>query len=83
MKNNSFPLALAPANITLEVTAVTAGCGLRNRLGDMGIVPGVELKLVSPETAGPVIVEVKGSRLALGRGVAQRIMVSEKTTGCV
>ena len=44
----------------------------------MGIVPGSIVRLVSPETNGPVIVEVKGSRLALGRGAAQRVIVVER-----
>lgn len=79
MNVKSFPLALAPAYRELEVVDVAAGCGLKTRLGDMGIVSGAILRLVSPETNGPVIVEVKGSRLALGRGAAQRVMVMEKS----
>ncbi|MDD4635882.1 MAG: FeoA family protein [Dehalococcoidales bacterium] len=78
MKSNCFPLALAPAYSNLEIVEVVAGHGLKTRLGDMGIIPGAEIKLVSPATTGPVIIEVKSCRLALGRGVAQRIMVIEK-----
>lgn len=78
MGDTGMPLALAPLNRLLKVINITAGCGLSRRLADLGIVPGVELKLVNPDTLGPVIVDLKGSRLALGRGVAQRIMVAEK-----
>ncbi len=81
MKEKSFPLALAPSNNSLEVAEIVAGYGLKTRLCDMGIVPGAEIKLVNPETAGPIIVEVKGTRLALGRGVAQHVMVCEKRRG--
>jgi ferrous iron transport protein A len=78
LKSKGFPLSLAPAYRDLEIVDVNAGCGLKTRLGDMGIVPGSIVRLVSPETNGPVIVEVKGSRLALGRGAAQRVIVVER-----
>jgi len=78
LEEKSFPLALAPAYNSLEVVEVTAGHALKCRLCDMGVVPGAEIRLVSPETTGPVIIEVKGSRLALGRGVAQRVMVIDR-----
>jgi len=42
----------------------------------MGIFPGVELLLVKGGFGGPVIVEVRGSRIILGRGMAHRIMVA-------
>lgn len=78
MGDANMPLALAPLNRPLTVIRITAGCGLSRRLADLGIVPGVELRLVNPDTLGPVIVDLKGARLALGRGVAQRVMVVEK-----
>jgi ferrous iron transport protein A len=62
---------------TVLVTAVRAGWGLQRRLGDMGITPGTPLKVVSGGHAGQTLVEVRGSRLALGRGVAAKIMVKK------
>jgi len=43
----------------------------------MGLSPGVPLRIVYSQMPGPVIVELRGSRLALGRGMTQRIMVKE------
>ena len=43
----------------------------------MGLSPGVPLRIVHSQMPGPVIVELRGSRLALGRGMTQRIMVKE------
>jgi Fe2+ transport system protein FeoA len=41
----------------------------------MGLVPGVEVEVVSSRVHGPFIVEAKGSRLMLGRGMVQKILV--------
>ena len=72
-----FPLALGPDNRLLKVEAVAAGVGLLRRLTDLGIIRGAEIRLINRHATGPVIVDIKGARLALGRGVAHRIMVSE------
>jgi ferrous iron transport protein A len=41
----------------------------------MGLVPGVEMEVVSARSMGPFIVEAKGSRLMLGRGMVRKILV--------
>ena len=46
------------------------------RLTDMGLTPGVTVTVVkSAPFLGPVEITVRGSRLALGRGMANRIFV--------
>ena len=50
------------------------GHGLKHRLAEMGLSVGTELLLVRSE-GGPVVVEVRSTRLMLGRGMAHRIMV--------
>ena len=52
------------------------GWGLRKRLMDMGLTPGTRVTVVkSAPFRGPVEVLVRGSRLALGRGMAERVYV--------
>ncbi len=41
----------------------------------MGLVPGVEIEVVSNAFHGPFVVSVKGSRMMLGRGMAWKILV--------
>jgi Fe2+ transport system protein FeoA len=41
----------------------------------MGFVPGDEIQVVSNGVPGPLVVLVKGSRLVLGRGMAEKILV--------
>jgi len=55
------------------------GWGFRKRLEDMGLTPGTRVKVVkSAPFHGPLEVYVRGSRLALGRGMAERIFVEVK-----
>ncbi len=55
------------------------GWGFKKRLMDMGLTPGTRITVVrSAPFHGPLEVSVRGSRLALGRGMAERIFVEIK-----
>jgi Fe2+ transport system protein FeoA len=50
--------------------------GFEKRLMDMGLTPGTKVTVVkSAPFHGPIEILVRGSRLALGRGMAERIFV--------
>ncbi|MEM2319759.1 MAG: FeoA family protein [Candidatus Bathyarchaeia archaeon] len=52
------------------------GFGFVRRLAEMGLTPGVEVKLIRKSPlGGPVEIEVRGVALALGRGVASKVFV--------
>jgi DtxR family Mn-dependent transcriptional regulator len=57
--------------------AFTRGGGTAcQRIADMGLCPGAEVKVVNAAPfQGPVEVEVRGTRLALGRGLAEKVYV--------
>lgn len=57
------------------VSRVEGGKALQSRFAAMGIHPGRELTLVPGGKRGPLLVEVAGSRVALGRGMARRVFV--------
>ncbi|MGQ9460558.1 MAG: FeoA family protein [Candidatus Bathyarchaeaceae archaeon] len=62
-----------------ERRRVRRGWGFRKRLEDMGLTPGTRVTVVkSAPFNGPLEVYVRGSRLALGRGMANRIFVEVK-----
>lgn len=71
-----MPLAIVQAGRRVRFVAVDAGHGLQVRLAAMGLVPGVEIEVIRNSIHGPFLVEVKGSRIMLGRGMAQKIMVA-------
>jgi len=59
-----------------RVIRILGGLGLSRRLIALGLVPGkVVKKLVQQPLGGPVIVEVGGIRIAIGRGIASRVIV--------
>ena len=66
---------MVSAGETVEIAAVRAGWGLQRRLADLGLTPGVRVKVINSQGRGPVVLNVRGSRLALGHGVAHKIMV--------
>lgn len=49
---------------------------IRTRIESMGLVPGVEVHVVSNCGGGPLLVSLDGSRLTLGRNVAGGILVA-------
>ena len=60
-----------------EVTLahINGGRGMRSKLYSMGLVPGTAFMVLSRNGAGPVMLRVKDSRLAIGRGMAEKIIV--------
>jgi Fe2+ transport system protein FeoA len=51
---------------------------MTRRLTSLGFTPGVEVYMVQNFGLGPLIVLVRGTRVALGRGEAHKIQVERK-----
>ena len=68
-------LAMANRNEELRVLQVGHGERFKKRLSDMGIYKDSLVRIVKNDIPGPLIIEVKGSQLIIGRGQAQKIMV--------
>jgi len=77
MASGGMPLVMASPGKLLTVIGINAGWGLQRRLTDMGLTPGVQIRVMNGQHAGPVLIDLRGSRLGLGRGVAQKILVKE------
>ncbi|MDD4891731.1 MAG: FeoA family protein [Phycisphaerae bacterium] len=69
------PLTSAVAGQVACVAVVEGGHGATCRLADLGLLPGHNVRMIRPSRGGPILVEVKGSRLALGHHLASKIMV--------
>ena len=58
------------------IVSVLGGKVLTKRLADLGITSGTEVRIIRRTLfSGPVQVEVAGSRLVLGNGLASKILV--------
>ena len=49
--------------------------GMRSKLYSMGLVPGAAFTVLSRNGGGPAMLRVKDARLAIGRGIAQKIIL--------
>lgn len=70
-------LSKIPEGRTVELVRVNAGYGLNNRLAAMGLLPRMRIKVINNHHPGPFVVELRGARMALGRGMANKIVVKE------
>ncbi len=53
------------------------GRGLMRRLMDLGITKGCIFEVVQSGGSGPVLIEVRGTRIAVGKNLACRLLVKE------
>ena len=86
-EGREVPLTALRGGETGTVTSIKAGhgkgwgrgWGFEKRLMDMGLTPGTRVTVVkSAPFHGPLEILVRGSRLILGRGMAERIFVEIK-----
>lgn len=57
------------------VVEIRGGYGVRKKLADIGLVPGTKVKVVNRGMMGPIILALRNYRLAIGRGIAEKIIV--------
>ena len=74
-----MPLAMAKAGEKLLIKEITGGREARARLASMGLRPGDPIEVISNDGEGRIIVGAGSTRLALGRGIAQKILVTLDT----
>lgn len=72
-------LSEARAGETFRIVGVEAGLGMRARLLALGITPGVTVHVVQRHGGGPCIIQVRGTRVALGCGILSHIRVRPVT----
>lgn len=73
---DSFPLPFATRGKWLSLIEIRANDKLRKRLADLGLNVGMTIRVMQADGAGSLIVAVQNdSRLAIGCGVAQKILV--------
>ena len=70
-----IPLTAARAGETVNIKKITGRDELRRHLAELGFVVDNDVTVVN-EMAGNLIVQVKGSRVAVNREMANRILFS-------
>lgn len=74
--NGAVPLDSIATGRRVRLVNVDAGHELRARLVAMGLVPGRQITVTRNTGGGPVVVTAGQTRLALGRGMVHRMLVS-------
>lgn len=75
------PLERLAAGAHGVVRQLGGGTDFARRLAGLGMTLGTEVQVLQNRGRGPMLVLVRGTRLALGRGEALKIMVEEPEDG--
>jgi Fur family transcriptional regulator, ferric uptake regulator len=75
-RSDLMPLSSAKAGEEVYIRDVTGGSDLRSRLTSMGFRTGNRLEIINNDGMGKLIVGCGDSRIAIGRGMAEKIIVS-------
>jgi Fe2+ transport system protein FeoA len=68
-------LSSVRAGQKVKIVLINAGRGLNSRLASMGLLPNTQVTVVRNGRPGPLVVSVRDSKMVLGRGMADKIMV--------
>ena len=71
-----MPLTMAKAGETVTIRKITGKDDVRQHLAELGFVVDSDVTVIS-EITGNIIVQVKESRIALDKSMANRIMIQE------
>jgi Fur family ferric uptake transcriptional regulator len=71
-----MPLGLAKPGESVIIREMAGGRSALSRLSSMGLRPGDQIEIINNTGHGRIILGHDYTRLAIGRGVAQKIMVS-------
>ena len=82
-KTDETPLITPLINLKIgetgKITSIHGGRMVTQRLNDLGLTIGTELRIKGGAPfGGPVQILVRGSILAIGRGIATKIMVQRQ-----
>ena len=78
VKTDAVTLSEIRAGESAVVLDFSNGNGIAGRLTSLGFTPGVEVQMTQNFGRGPLIVTVRGTRVALGRGEAIKICVERR-----
>ena len=78
MAHTPIPLTELETDQEGAVLELNGGRTLVSRLATLGFTPGAPLKMIQNFGNGPLIVRVRDTRIALGRGEARKVFVRRR-----
>lgn len=76
-RRNGVALSAVNSGELVEIKRMAGGHHFLSRLASLGFTPGARLRVVQNYGRGPIIVNVRDTRVALGRGEAEKILVGQ------
>jgi ferrous iron transport protein A len=77
MTTNGVSLSAVQTGTVVRINEIRGGHGFLSRLASLGFTPGAPLRVIQNYGHGPIIVSLRDTRVALGRGEAAKIVVEE------
>lgn len=74
-----LPLSAVRSGSEVTLVSIEGGRGVRLKLVGMGLGAGMRITVLNARGSGPCVVIAGNRRLALGRGMAKKILVREET----
>ena len=74
-RKSTLPLLMASNGEKVKIVKIDGGRELQSRLASMGITLDSCVDIINNNAVGQVLIAVDGVRLALNRGMAQKILV--------
>jgi ferrous iron transport protein A len=68
-------LAALPTGGRGTIAALSGGAAFVRRLAGMGLTVGADVQILQNKGRGPLLIHVRETRLAIGRGEALRVLV--------
>ena len=75
--NEHYPLAQTHVGQSVWIVGFVGNGGMSRLLG-MGLTPGMQVKVISAQPSGSVLVAIQDNRIGVGAGMAQKILVSNE-----
>ena len=57
----------------IKINYVECGMNFKRRLSELGLYDGAEIEIIKNDKFGPLLIKIFNSRIALGRGEAEKI----------
>jgi len=76
---NGSSLGSVPSGESVQIRGMDGGHQFLSRLASLGFTPGAHLEVMQNYGHGPIIVRLRDTRVALGRGEAEKIRVEQVT----
>ncbi len=80
-ESNGLSLSSTEVGKPYVLLTLVGGASFREKISSMGLNSGVRLRIIANSGHGPVGLEVRNTKLGIGRGMAEKIRVREIAPG--